>query len=447
MKKRVYDFSAAKKISMKEITVTVDASARAFTDQSVKNAANKTCRYNETGFVCPSGVKVTRTYFAGGRVFAYCSDLCVYECLTEEKEGSSEVKRSFLKATDATFAKEPLVMPITDCGEEKIIISGEEGARLLYVSAETGARENTAANIPFGTDFAICDGRLFIASGKKIYFSEEYDCLNFSTGTENEGIIMTDGSDGDIVALQTVGEELYILCRRRILVLSPKGDIAEWTLKKQNTQSFSVYEGFGAGCGKNLVFISEGRLYVYDGKTLKAAKSKLSDRFAIYYDEAVSALGAFACRAFAENNDGVYLYDPETEEEFLLPKYYGLSRTGGYATDKEGKKIYKLTAGITSDGSGGAPASIGGTPSAANRLGGNYDFGTCGRKTIVKIEVKTLGDGVIKVRGDSAIKSFDLKNGYNSLNVGVSARRFRLDFTSAQENFEPQKITFVYFES
>lgn len=456
MKKSVYDFSAAKKISLKEYTVTAESDDRAFTDQSAKNSANKTLYYSETGFVCPNDITIKRTYFAGGRVFAYCSDNLVYECVSGEVSGTggnsgdsgAGAGNSFIKAVSATFLKEPLIIPVTDCGEEKIIVSGEEGAYLLYFDKETGERKSVSADIPYGTDFAICDGRLFIANGKNLYFSEEYDCLNFSVGTENEGIIKTDGSDGGIVALQTAGDELYILCKRRILVLTPKGDIAEWTLKKENTRSFSVDDGYGAGCGSNLVFRAEKRFYVYNGKTLKVAKSKLNDRFAIYYDKAVSALGALVCRAFIDDGEKIYVYDPETEEEFILPRYCGVSKTGGYATDAQGKKIYKLTSGLTSDGYGGAPASAGGSPSAVNRLGGNYDFGNCKRKTLVKVAIKAKGAGTVKIRGDSAVKSYDVANGYTEINVGITSRRLRLEFSSSKAAaFEPQKITFVYFES
>ncbi len=444
MKKSVYKFGAAADFSVVQKTFTVTAKTGAFTDQSAKTAANKTFTYKETGFVCPDNLKIKRTYFAGGKLFVYCSDGAVYECV---KEGSGVFTTyNFVKALETAFAAEPLVIPITDSGEGKTLIVGKEGATVLGVNAETGEKTSEAADVPYGSFFAICAGRLFIADGRELFFSESYDCTNFSTGVSGEGEIIADGECGDIIALSAVGEELYILCKRRILVLSPKGDIAEWTLKKAATQGFSAEAGFAAGCGKHLVFISGKRLYKYDSSGLKVAKSKLNDRYSDLKETAGSADGAFLIPLFYGSGEKTYVYDPETEEEFLLPKYYGLSRTGGYCTDYDGKKIYKLTSGLTNDGGGGVAGGAGGFDEPACQLGTNYDFGSYANKNLIKVVVKTRGAGTVSIRGDSATKSFDLASGYTELNVGIVSRRFRLDFGATSENFEPQAIRFTYVE-
>lgn len=444
MIKSVKKFVAAGKYSAAQKTFTVTAKTGAFTDQSEKYSANKTLIFKETGFVCPDNLTAKRTYFAGGKTFVYCSDGAVYECV-KVATGGSEVC-SMVKACEKMFEKEPLVIPVSDGGEGKTIITGEEGAVIIGVNADTGERVCEVADVPCGSDFAICAGRLFIANGRRLYFSESYDCTDFSTGVSGEGEILADGECGNITALAAVGEELFILCKRRVLVLSPKGDIAEWTLKKAATQSFSAVKNFAAGCGRSVVFFSDKRLFKYNANGLKVAKSRLNDRYSSSEGRAGSFEGALVAPIFYGGKYQTYIYDSETEEEFTLPLYTAFSLRGGFAADAEGKKIYRLAAGITTDGDGGSEGGAGGYAEAIYQLGTNYDFGTLNVKRLLKVTIKTRGAGTVRIRGDSATKNYDLKNGYNEFRMGIVSRRFRIDFNSTEEGFTPQAITFTYEE-
>ncbi len=442
MKKSIYEFGAAKDLFSALKTYSVDAEKKAFTDQSAGDAANKTLLFRNTGLTLRNNVKIKRTYFAGGSVFVYCSDKAVYGC----GDLSSASAATPVKVSDKVFSEEPLVIPITESGAGATIITGKEGAVIVKRDSSDGAFTSEAVDVPNGTCFAVCAGRLFIANGRDLFFSESYDCTNFSTGVESEGKIIADGDCGEIIALHAVCDELYVLAKRRILVLSPKGDIAEWSLKRASAQGFSAHAGFAAGCGKYLVFLSDNRLYKYDASGLKVAKSKLNDRFVYLSERAGSFNGAFVLPLFYGEDDRTYVYDPETDEEFLLPKFYAVSRTGGLATDSTRKTIYNLTAGITTDGEGGSQSEIGGSPSAIDRLGTNYDFGSLARKNLVKIAVKASGAGTIKISGDSATKSFSLASGYNDIAVGVVSRKYRLSFSADDSDFEPLSITFTYAE-
>ena len=230
-----------------------------------------------------------------------------------------------------------------------------------------------------------------------------------------------------------IGDELVILCKRKALVLTATGDISEWKLKRVATEGFSVEEGSAAWCNGKAVFRSGKKLYVFYKSALTAAKSVIDDKNIAFAGSACAFLSVYLLPAESGNEKYIYAYDSATGEEFSLPYYPLLSERGGAAYDGDNGKVLGLEfdTKVVTAGEGFSPD-------------GTEDFGTADNKLLVRIVLKTTGIGKVKVSGDSDSKIYPLSSGMNVVNVGITSREFKIEYSGFSAGKGAVFAEFVY---
>ena len=173
-----------------------------------------------------SGYTPVKVYRVNGSVYVYCDDNGVIKLTT----------RGF-QSTGFTSEVPPLIISVIKNGARKVLFIGTNSAEI----------DGQSVDVPFGESFAYLGDRLFIASGRKIYYSAEFDWTNFSVGLDFGGFIETDVQSGNIVCLAVHSGKLAVLCEHALYELSPFGESFGWTLSRVTDKRFNA--AHGAACG------------------------------------------------------------------------------------------------------------------------------------------------------------------------------------------------------
>ena len=116
-----------------------------------------------------------------------------------------------------------------------------------------------------------------------------------------------------------------------------------------------------------------------------------------------------------------------------MPYYPLLSEKGGAAYDGDNGKVLGLEfdTKVVTAGEGFSPD-------------GTEDFGTADNKLLVRIVLKTTGIGKVKVSGDSDSKIYPLSSGMNIVNVGITSREFKIEYSGFSAGKGAVFAEFVY---
>ena len=377
--------------------------------EAEKTSAVRTLGFSDDGAGVPVA-EVKKVYFAGGGIYVYCGDGKVYGAV---KNNSGAY--AFAAAGSRVYSAAPQVIAVRRNGKKKVLLLGADGAE---ISGESGQ-----ASVPYGKVCATAGGRLFIANGREIRFSEAFDCLEFSTGISGAaGVIEVGGDEGGVVCMGGTGDELVILCRRKALALTAAGEVSDWNLKRVATDGFSVEENTAAWCGGSAVFRSGKRLYAYRKSVLKAVKSATNDKEIALLGSACAFGSVYLLPAEENGKRFVYAYDTATGEEFFLPYLPLLSDKGGVAYDSENKRFMRVGFG-TAEVAAGDAAGLEFSPS------GTEDFGTPGNKLLLRAVIRAAGAGKVKISGASDAKIFLLAAGLNLVQAGITSREFKIEYS------------------
>ena len=200
--------------------------------------------------ISSSHINPVKFYNVGDDEYAYCDDGYLYK-----KSGDCFT----VYGLSATVTVPPLVLPIIRNGQRKTMIITDRSAIIDW---------EELFNVPFGKSGIYFGGRLFIASGNKVYYSAEFDFTDFSVGLSFGGFVETDAYSGEALYLFADDEKLYIVCRYAVYTLKPFGEPYEFKMEKIISR-LDVAENSIYPFGDGLNFISGKKLYLFRGGKTK----------------------------------------------------------------------------------------------------------------------------------------------------------------------------------
>ena len=327
---------------------------REFTDEKQTGAS---VYFNKTA-VTATGITPVKCYKANGEVYFYCSDKSV-----------KKIVNGAFTSTGFIGDVLPLVVPVVKNGVKTVMFVSD-------VTAKIG--EETVSGVPYGTSCAFCAGRLFIADGKKIKFSEEFDFTDFNTGLAFGGFVQVGENDGDVLFLGETGGKLYAVCEHAAYVLSPYGEEYEFTMEKIPSFELNVAANSVFQVGDRICFLSGKELCVLMGGKIKRAGKTLSTVAITANGIAGGGNGLYLLPVSSGSNGYVYVYDTLTDKESLNPAG-GFTVAGLYAVKSGDDYLYQITAEISA-------ATIG------ESYSDEYDFGSCARKSVCRVETHIRGN-------------------------------------------------------
>ena len=362
----------------------------------------------------PAGKQIKRVYFEGDTLFVYTSDGDVYQ----------DKDLEFTLLNIGKFASEPDIVCFIEKGAKKFLISGDEGS-FLSDGTETGVEK--------GSHYAEHKNMLFIGKDRGLQFSEPFDLTDFKSGGDTGGIINTEYDDGEIECLTESGDSLDILCKNKVLVLTAAGEKENFSVTRLKTEFLDVEHDSAASVGDKTVFISAGRLCILYKSAVKIIRDMGASADFAVTGRASSFGSVYLLPSEWGGEEKLYCYDTADGKEYFLGKAEALSRSGGFAFDAVGGQITALK--FSSDG---------GTVATFHDYDGTYDFGACAKKTLNAVGVHCKGTAKLVLSGDSAKKTYGLRDGCNQIKTKIESREFSVNFTDKSEGFRIARTVFEY---
>lgn len=375
------------------------------------NGVNKLSTYAafKKTSVSISGITPVKMYDLNGALYAYCSDKTV-----RKNTNGSFVSTGFT----SNFA--PLIVPIILNGAKETLFIGDTGATV---------GEDAVSGVPFGASCAECASRLFIADGDKIKYSEEFDFTDFSVGLDFGGFIGLDESDGDAVFLAEDAGNLYVIAEHAAYVLKPYGEQFEFVFKKLSSFCLDVKASTVCRIGNKVCFISGNDLCVLSEGKIKRVGAELHDLFDYSFETAGKTDGLYVLPVSEGGKNYAYVYDT-VEDKAVLQDIGGFSLVNGYAKKAGDDYLYKLT--LKAD-----------KTARVNAYAGEYDFGSCAKKSVCKVEAHIKGSADIVIAGDGVFRA-TLTEKCNRASCFVHGQTFSISFENASSDFKLLSLAISY---
>ncbi|MBQ6979863.1 MAG: hypothetical protein IJQ07_04395 [Clostridia bacterium] len=359
--------------------------------------------------IATAGTSPVKFYHCNGDTYGYSTDKKIRKIV-----GSEYVFQNF------TSNVVPLILPVIVNGEKKVMFVSDETAKI---------DEETVSGVPYGSSGVFFAGRLFIADGNKLKYSAEFDFVNFSVGLDIGGFIELDKDAGEILYLSKNGDDLYVIAEHAIFSLSPYGKPYEFKLERIPT--------FGLSIVKNSVFGENGVIGFLNGKDF----CMLSYGKVKFVSNTMNAAGTFTM-GVADGYNGLYVlpftvnrvnyvfaYDFGLKKE-VVEQLTGCSVSGEYVAKNTDIRFYRTSISTA-------------TVAVSATYNGEYDFGSCAKKSVCKIEAHITGSAEIVVSGEGVFRAA-LTEKCNRTSCYVHGRIFNIGFENASENFKINKLVIYY---
>ncbi len=123
--------------------------------------------------------------------------------------------------------------------------------------------------------------RLFVASGKDdvLHFCAPANATDWTTDGFGAGNITLANGKGNIVALSSYKNYLYIFCQRGVTKAEIHGNASEFELTECNVNCGTIHGNTVKACGEKIVFVADNGLYSFDGTKAVQLLSGISNLF------------------------------------------------------------------------------------------------------------------------------------------------------------------------
>lgn len=181
-----------------------------------------------------------------------------------------------------------------------------------------------------GTCAAIHYERLFVARGMRLRWSDSLAPDDWTDGAQKAGSVTLPSDGGEIVALFSFRETLCLLRERGVGVLVARGDNRDFCYETVPASFGNVIKGSAALCGEEVVFLTDGGLYAFNGK--RCVRRKDCGFSELDLSAPVSAAGFDGNYYAAVTRRGERcIWRVTSEEEGSFLRYFAKSVAGGDA--------------------------------------------------------------------------------------------------------------------
>lgn len=359
--------------------------------------------------IATRGTTPIKFYDCNGDTYAYCSDKKI-----------RKVEGMEFSVVNFTSNVIPIVISVKINGAMKV----------MFVSDETATIDGeTVSGIPYGVAAAFCGGRLFIADGYKIKYSEEFDYTDFSVGLNFGGFIEIDRNEGEILYVAEDGGKLYVITEHAVFALSPYGEPFEFKMEKLTDFGLSIVKNTVFGVGGTIGFLNGNTFCALSGGRIKFLSDALTGYTNMTVGVAGGHCGFYVLPFTIDRVNYAFVYDFVSGKE-ALENVSGYAVAGEYAAKTTDIRFYRITV-ITK------------TVSVADEYSAEYDFGTCRKKAVSRVEAHVTGSATIVVRGDGVFRA-TITEKCNSVSCFLHGRSFYIGFENASADFKAENIAVHY---
>ena len=356
-----------------------------------------------------SGITPVKFYDVNGDTYVYCNDNALKKIVD-----NAPVSTGF------TSSVVPLVAPVIKSGVKTVMFISNS-------AAEIG--NDSISGVPYGNACVFMAGRLFIADGDKIKFSGEFDFTDFTVGLNFGGFLQVGKEDGDVLYLSDDCGKLCVLCEHAAYIVTPYGEEYEFKMEKVSSFALDVKKNTVINAGNRICFISGDGLCTFVGGKIKRAGETIGSIVVSSFGIAGENNGLYVLPLTSGSRAYVYVYDTVAERE-ILQALTGYTVYGGYAKKTGDSYLYKITTLTDAD-------------TVAADYSAEYDFGSCRKKSVCRVEAHIRGTADIVVTGDGYFRA-TLTEKCNAVSCFVHGRSFTIGFENASADFKLYRLSVQY---
>ncbi len=326
---------------------------------------------------------------------------------------------TFLAVSSTQFGTDLKFLPVTYNGEKATLV-------VTPSTAEIDCGETSLqVSVPYGI-LRFYAGRLFVASGKTLYYGDLFNFTSCGVGNMRGGFIETENEDGDIVGIEEKDGKLFMICENAVLSLTAFTSPEEFKMERVCANS-GAQAGSVAKVGDRIYFIGEEGLKRFDGKKTETASVTLAGEVAD--GDAESYCGKYVITVKRNGVSHTYVYEDFTGAEDIIGLPDHAVSDGAVTAQSSVGKVMRLTAsyaffsGETQDES---------------------DFGTSKEKVAIAADMSVTGSAVFNISGKTETVSKQVTGGENYLRFNVAGRKFSVSFTGASSDFSVNRFKIIY---
>lgn len=273
--------------------------------------------------VCDFSCDIVKLYNVNGNVYAYNNNGELWEF--DKQSGT-------INMIESGLTEPPLVVGVSVDGQKAPLIITPNGGKVNSVNMF----------MPFGDFATTFRGSSFTAKDHAVYFSEAYD---FNTYSFNEfyGTLLTEERDGVIVGLEKIGSTLFVFCQHAIYKVNFDQTLL-FSLEKQKVSVGNIEHSSVKSVGAKAFFISQGKLYSFDGNSIALLNAPLTDGQLTFLGGASACEDKYLALVSVQGCLAQYVYSDQTKkyEISLIPT--DIVCDGGLFADSLGS-VYALFCG------------------------------------------------------------------------------------------------------
>ncbi len=296
-------------------------------------------RPSAAGLVCAEGYEAVSVLpSAVSRLYVTDDAVYVYE----------SVQKSLYNVTAKTritgIASEPVALlpHVTENGARGFYCVEKDTVRYI-----TGGAVKSSGRVG-GTCAAMHHGRLFTADGLTLRFSAPYSAdgiIQTDRDPDKAGSLDFDEGKGNIVALVSFREKLYIFFERGIAKMRAEGEALDFDVTAMPFCGGSVIRGSVADCGDRICYMTESGLYCFNGSVCSRLEGKRAEILRSSSFEGLCMNGKYAAVVtLTDAKNALYVYDfSEKAGRFILAsglisaaREYFVTSTTLYTLKEEG---------------------------------------------------------------------------------------------------------------
>ena len=342
-------------------------------------------------FVCLFVDTMIKSYYIGDRFFAYMKDNTIYEYKNKRME-------SVLKVSS-----QPLLIDILVNGIKEILVVEINGAYIL--------KKDITFNFPYGQCIAKHKGRLFVADGKNIYFSNQFNFTVYSTNIENQGFISVDDNAGKILDLIEYKDSLMVVCEKAIYKLRLIDQNFEFD--KIELDYVDILPNSAKKVGDKIYFISQNKLCEFDGSSRIMLNGDFDRFLPLAKEFATSVQGLYSIKVAVNGRDVFLVYDTSTKEHYYVwTDGVGNMGENGYVFVEEFGTIYRINANTNNQ--------------TYEWQSKDIDFESLNKKALLELRLTVDQPMALYIQGDFGTKEIQLSEGVNIKKLNLTSRAFKM---------------------
>lgn len=329
---------------------------------------------------------------------------------------------------------------------ELLLMSGDFEGIMIF----DGEKIEAVADALRVKDLCIHEERVFaVAEGKRnsVWFSGTFDPYHWNVSQEEAGYIDFDGSIGEVNAVRSLGEYLYVFCDYGIYRLSVYADQTKFGMKKIYEDSSLIYSASIVDCAGKIVFAGMDGLRVFDGYDVGFPRINIGD---VWQSTREMCSGCY-CEGYyylsmpsREQSDG--WFSDTGEYDLLCLRMKDLSVQMINRVDLHDLRLLRTPVQTCAVGIGKQSDRL----ARIDRTGLIYgqaptriwseegiDFGESLKEKVVRgLEYDTRTPYRLRVRADNECKEFDVKPDRHYLEIGMKGKRFGFDLICISPDVE-----------